>query len=465
MAEGIDLGQLRRLVEDAVRGLATCGHRELNEFLPRLGLSDGQPGTRAERVDNALSALQDGDLLDVVRRVLATNPPSLHLKTRFAIEDVLWSLDDAVEITMRVRRELARGIKEARVTLVHSGERFMDVLDTLWVLDDDPLGVGGFFGDDFSGSLRGKIMQHYLRNDDLTTEELFDALGAFKAGNRRFTLFLERLVSPTAMPDEPAQRAVVEAANPYLRRAGAELVEVGDDDGYPVFAVLPTGTARNRRPKTVIFASKGKKPDIRLRSVMDHDIEIIDGAEHVLVYDRPLTTDGIRWSDLQAWWKDTQGLTDDEEAKKSLYNRLLNCLPKNSEPQRNLYKSYHQLYEARVYELPALLPEVWLLWDPKNRSQRTLDAMLGMRMDFLLLLPNSQRIVLEVDGAHHYSSDGTASPGKYADTVRADRELKLAGHEVFRFGAVELMDERRAHAVLQPFFADLFRRYSVRVPG
>ena len=33
---------------------------------------------------------------------------------------------------------------------------------------------------------------------------------------------------------------------------------------------------------------------------------------------------------------------------------------------------------------------------------------------------------LEVDGAHHYESSKS-----YADTVRGDRELKLAGYEVF----------------------------------
>jgi very-short-patch-repair endonuclease len=148
-----------------------------------------------------------------------------------------------------------------------------------------------------------------------------------------------------------------------------------------------------------------------------------------------------------------------------LYSRLLACLPNASPPQRNLCTIYHQIYGSRVYDMPALLPEVCLLWDWKTRSQRTLDEMLTMRMDFLLLLPNGQRIVLEVDGAHHYSDyDRKANAGKYADTVGGDRELKLAGYEVFRFGAVELMPEARALAVLQPFFAALFQRYLVPVP-
>lgn len=113
--------------------------------------------------------------------------------------------------------------------------------------------------------------------------------------------------------------------------------------------------------------------------------------------------------------------------------------------------------------LPALLPEVWLHWDPKTVAERGVKAMLGFRMDFLLLLPHGQRVVLEVDGSHHYSSPDRKrpDPAEYADGVRSDRELKLAGYEVFRFGAAELQDREQARDLLQAFFADLFRRFGV----
>jgi hypothetical protein len=48
--------------------------------------------------------------------------------------------------------------------------------------------------------------------------------------------------------------------------------------------------------------------------------------------------------------------------------------------------------------------------------------------------------------------------------VRGDRELKLAGYEVFRFGAAELQDREQARTLLRQFFADLFRRFGV-TPG
>ena len=91
------------------------------------------------------------------------------------------------------------------------------------------------------------------------------------------------------------------------------------------------------------------------------------------------------------------------------------------------------------------------------------DALLRFWMDFLLLLPHGQRVVLEVDGSHHYASpDGRRpDPARYADGVRGDRDLKLAGYEVFRFGAAELHHREQARELLQAFFADLFRRFGV----
>ena len=44
--------------------------------------------------------------------------------------------------------------------------------------------------------------------------------------------------------------------------------------------------------------------------------------------------------------------------------------------------------------------------------------------------------------------------------VKADRELKLASYEVFRFGAAELQ-EPTAKANVKAFFEALFKRYGV----
>lgn len=112
---------------------------------------------------------------------------------------------------------------------------------------------------------------------------------------------------------------------------------------------------------------------------------------------------------------------------------------------------------------PALLPEVWLYWDPKTALERGKDALLRFSMDFLMLLPNGVRIVIEVDGKHHYSdASGRGDPQKYADMVAADRDLRLAGYDVYRFGAVELNGESGVRNA-GDFFERLFKLYKLPV--
>jgi very-short-patch-repair endonuclease len=76
-----------------------------------------------------------------------------------------------------------------------------------------------------------------------------------------------------------------------------------------------------------------------------------------------------------------------------------------------------------------------------------------------LLLPRGHRIVLEVDGKQHYANGQRVDPTVYAKTMHADRDLKLARYDVYRFGAAELTDKEQARAMLTTFFADLFRTY------
>jgi hypothetical protein len=144
-----------------------------------------------------------------------------------------------------------------------------------------------------------------------------------------------------------------------------------------------------------------------------------------------------------------------------LWQRLGRSLPDSSPPQHMLFKLFFDIHRGRIQDLPALLPEVWLHWDPQTLKARGARAMMNLRMDFLMLLPGGHRIVLEVDGKQHYATGPRADPSVYAATMRGDRDLKLARYDVFRFGAAELSDEQSAREMLQTFFDDLFRTYHV----
>ena len=81
-------------------------------------------------------------------------------------------------------------------------------------------------------------------------------------------------------------------------------------------------------------------------------------------------------------------------------------------------------------------------------------------MDFLLLLSDHVRIVIEIDGKHHYAVGEKAEPKRYSEMVSEDRKLQLAGYEVYRFGGYELQTRDAKH-IVEEFFVRLFERHEV----
>jgi hypothetical protein len=138
--------------------------------------------------------------------------------------------------------------------------------------------------------------------------------------------------------------------------------------------------------------------------------------------------------------------TDLITAGPRLHARLRESL--SSEAERHLFLVYAERNGTLGFDQPALVPQVWLHYDPEASWQRDgVPPLARQRMDFLLLLPGRRRVVLEVDGKHH-SADGRASPTRYAEMVRADRELRPAGYEVYRFDGAELDDREAAGRAL-----------------
>lgn len=297
--------------------------------------------------------------------------------------------------------------------------------------------------------------------DDWPLLELFTRLGALHCSDRRFALFIQGLISGDVTPDEDHQRILVAALTPPLARANLKVIETGITDGYPDFAVVTIG-ARSRPPQLILFASKTKKPDLRLREVLDQQIELVNNdVGDVLRYDQPIPEFGLLWDQLQEWWAESRCISLDD-AKRGLWQRLRSAIPDNSPPQLALFDGYHEAF-AQSSGFPALLPEVWLHWDPIAKSVRGDDAMLTQRMDFLMLLPGHRRVVLEVDGAQHYSVNDRPSPAAYAETTRGDRELRLSGYEVYRFSGHELTSHRARGTVVE-FFERLLNRTASRPP-
>jgi hypothetical protein len=208
--------------------------------------------------------------------------------------------------------------------------------------------------------------------------------------------------------------------------------------------------------KNLIFAADGPKPRIVLADAVSNTIDIVDGANRCLVYDRPLAPVGLTWGELVAWWSQTYPGTAGTALTpaKQLYARLARSLAGDGE--KVLFRTYCERYgQAGAEAAPALIPQVYLHYDPY--TARELQTMPGgelvrQRMDFLLLPTDRRRIVIEVDGKHHfaenpYTDREKPSPRLYARMAAEDRRIRLAGYEVFRFGAYELLQRDGADRV------------------
>lgn len=396
----MDLACLRRVLEGPLVGLNTqYSHKHIDRALHDLGVEPAGGGARSERWQAAFDAIADERLPDVAQRYL-----DLYCRTasqRFAIEEVLWADWTGPAIPVRFRRELARQLNPEDLYL--DTKRFNDLLERLWVRQtsfDSALDAFAFLGVQVASTpmdKRSNLERQRAGHADWTVDGLFDELGAYSCCDRRFCLFLEGLVCHVVRPDVASLRTVAAKMNTVLRGGGAELREIGEVGGYPLFSVVSLGRGVGGAPKNLIFASQCK-PDIRVSDAINNDIRLVGNERNDwLVYDRPIPSDGLHWSHLQDWWSSATG-EGGEKAKRSLYRRLLACLPETSPPQRFFFEQYYLIHAARMPAFPALLPEVWLHWDHKTVAQRGADALLHFRMDFLLIISQSVRVVLEVDG-------------------------------------------------------------------
>ena len=376
---------------------------------------------------------------------------------RFAAERKDIALDEAARKVLEVvdppvteitRRDVARVLGDDL-----AGERRnVDLVGRFFVLVDpieDFIGASG-------RSLRDRVERHMdLNPGDWSAEDLFAEVGVFGCSRARFAALLQEAVHPLSRSGT-VQATTVAALNEVLERDGYELARDGELSGHPIFAFRPILQGVSGKPKNLIFASRGPKPEIGFADAINNDIVILSGEDSCLVYDRPIGSSGVLWSDLVGWWVARNPGGD----ALTLGQRLQESLA--SDAERKLFATYFKTYRPTLGDaLPALIPQVYLHYDPAVvKTLRHRLPLSRQRMDFLLLLPGNQRIVLEVDGKHHFAAGDRPSLKAYAEMVSADRELRLERYEVYRFGANELVGEG-AEERLVDFFDKLFRLHRV----
>jgi hypothetical protein len=298
----------------------------------------------------------------------------------------------------------------------------------------------------------------YLQSSQPPEKDLIEVLKEMRLQDKldaRFFNFLEQVVHPYTRSNVQAQPYLT-LINKFLRKDGMHLVPVEDISGEAVYKVFDKH-GMNKAIKNLVFAANGYKPEIVLDDALSNEIRIVKNAEYCLIYDRPIKPSGLLWVELVDWWSTLNQTTSSLEQALNLRDRLRDTLA--SEPERVLFNTYYSVLSKQFgQQLPALIPQVYLHYDPYSIKQHGISYLLRQRMDFLILTGKS-RIVIEVDGKQHYANGDTASPKNYAEMVSLDRELKLLGYEVYRFGGYELTSATISQQI--DFFRKLFIKHNI----
>lgn len=255
-----------------------------------------------------------------------------------------------------------------------------------------------------------------------------------------------------------------EISNQIWETADEDLVDLGQKIINYLSESIDVGEEINKLSKIIrhpltrhsslhlIFGTINK-PDINIRDVTKRDIEVVNDAGG-MVLETTIGDSPLSWRRLLEWFISSSYFTSSltKSSTEQLFDRLI-IATKSSKPEEELFKIYWQkTVGLGDIEAPALLPQVWLQYDMLTARDRSGHSVYtNQRMDFISFLSREDTVILEIDGAQHYSEEQSidtiqgpkklriAQPKLYAEMVEQDREFKMRGYNVLRYGGYEFV--------------------------
>lgn len=225
---------LKDLRAELASAIANFKAYDVPAICERIGLSEGSEEeafqSKHKYTQKRIAGLTVDELLRVARLFHAE-------EGGYALGEVLAKVED---LQIRPITKLTR----RRVIKLFDGQplatevEHMDFIRSVWPIRDMPA-VDGIQYD----NLEAFLVQHTLRNDDLTQQELMESLGLLECSTSQFFKFLEA-VTFAEYQTVKRQVELAEAIDLLLRHDGYALVKLGMISGSPVFKVrdLPDGS-------------------------------------------------------------------------------------------------------------------------------------------------------------------------------------------------------------------------------
>lgn len=228
-APAIPAGMLRGLRQVIASAISDAKSYEVPALCTRLGLADGT----AEEAHRSKYKYAQQRLAGVDGRRLLTIARELLLESdRYDLSEAVAKIDELIgePVTPLTRRRLM-GMFDGREISTELGH--LEVIGKVWPTHQMSAGT-----DRENWTLADHLLQHTVRNDDMTNREILESLGILDCSRARLFRFLEEVTGPEAQtPDRQAE--LVAEINGHLVHDGYRLAVTGKMSGSPIYSVRP----------------------------------------------------------------------------------------------------------------------------------------------------------------------------------------------------------------------------------
>ncbi|MGB5556452.1 MAG: abortive infection family protein [Paracoccaceae bacterium] len=218
---------LKALRRDLASAIADLKAYDLPAVCVRIGLSEGTEEeafqSKFKYAQKRIAGLSANELLKSARQLHAE-------EDGYALGETLAKIDDlkSRQVTTLTRRRLIK-LFDAQPLATEVDD--MEMIRSVWPIGAIPAPESNYYH-----NLEDYLIQHTIRNDDLTQKEVMESLGILECSTSQLFKFLEGITS-AEYQTENRQKELAEAIDALLRHDGYELAEVGKISGSPVFEV------------------------------------------------------------------------------------------------------------------------------------------------------------------------------------------------------------------------------------
>ena len=320
---------------------------------------------------SGLNKLPDDDIWKLARRIVKEFENAEMIKT---MEPYL--ADTELVFSFVTRRRIVDFLDS--LSDMEGQMKLDDFLSFIWNMTDIP--------DIFIGTTVGEEIMSAVKYDKTMSykELLTNRLEVKYLPDETFVKFLECLVKPEVREGDE-QKKYVQGINGIIKEDGYELYISSQKSGVPHYSIGKRRIVEGEL-KNLIFAPVGQKPDITIENSISNELRLIGDTDNCLFYNFEIGADGLQWNTLVEWWKENNK-ENDGDPELELYGRLRASL--DSEPEKIFFRAYYNYYRHPIkQDIPALVPQVYLHYDPRSKYQRKGQVVYShQRMDFLMLLP------------------------------------------------------------------------------